>query len=323
MNKNRIYAKAAFGFLVAAFFAVTFAIYPKQAQAQEGTWERDDCGLRYQKSDGSFVSNQWALIDGARYFFNGEGYAHCGDYAWIENKWYAFNWDCTVCEGWFWDSDEQAYYYADPTSGYLHTNCWSWIDGNWYGFESNCQMSKGWTLGAYNTWFYCAPYTGPQTDSGYCYPGGSMYWNDWAWIDGAWYYFWGNGAMTGEAELKILNASEAEPYAGYGYCAFWVSNVYQRAGYGEVKGNACDQYYRWCRSSNINDLKPGMIIAVPKWGGSELGQIYGHVGVYIGYGRVRHNSSDSIISECSLDEWLDKYGDLTTPKWGYATNSAI
>ena len=101
-----------------------------------------------------------------------------------------------MCEGCFWDAGYQNYFYAQPGSGYLHTNCWSWIDGHWYGFEANSEMSRGWTLGAFNIWYYCAPYSGAQTNSGYWYPEGCMYWSDWAWIGGYCYYFWGNGAMA-------------------------------------------------------------------------------------------------------------------------------
>lgn len=196
MKNVKVNMKYVLGVILALCFSTLLFATPKQAEAAGGTWHNYGYGWWYERDDGSYPTDQWENIYGKWYFFNGDGYAHCGDYAWINNAWYAFNWDCSMCEGWFWDAGYQNYFYAQPGSGYLHTNCWSWVNGYWYGFEANSEMSRGWTLGAFNTWYYCAPYSGIQTNSGYWYPEGCMYWSDWAWIDGYCYYFWGNGAMA-------------------------------------------------------------------------------------------------------------------------------
>lgn len=117
----------------------------------------------------------------------------------------------------------------------------------------------------------------------------------------------------------IVNATYNVPTTGGGWCAAWVSQVYQAAGFGYSGGNACDMYWNYCTSSNREDIIPGMIIAVPSHTGSYSGSIYGHVGIIVAHDGqywVRHNVGP--IIEVSLDEWIAEYGDTYEPKWGFA-----
>jgi cell wall-associated NlpC family hydrolase len=122
-------------------------------------------------------------------------------------------------------------------------------------------------------------------------------------------------------QRAIVQAAMATPSTGAGYCASWVSQVYSAAGLGYPAGNACDQYARWCTSSNLDELKVGMIVAVPKHPMTAAGQIYGHVGIYVGGGKVMHNvgsiRTDNILS------WIQSYGTVATPKWGFATARTV
>lgn len=102
---------------------------------------------------------------------------------------------------------------------------------------------------------------------------------------------------------------------GYGLCAMWVSQVFSAAGLGYPSGDACDMYYAWCHSSNKSELKPGMIIAVPAHAGTSAGRTYGHIGIYVGNGEVRHNIG--YVATWSLDSWLSYYSSITTPRWGW------
>ena len=102
---------------------------------------------------------------------------------------------------------------------------------------------------------------------------------------------------------------------GVGLCAMWVSQVFSLAGLGYPQGNACDMYYAWCHSSNKSELKPGMIIAVPSHSGTSAGRTYGHIGIYVGNGEVRHNIGS--VATWSLDSWLSYYSSITTPRWGW------
>lgn len=62
---------------------------------------------------------------------------------------------------------------------------------------------------------------------------------------------------------------------GANLCAAYVSNVYQAAGYGYVGGNANDMYYNCCTSTDTDELRNGMIIAVPTWNGDYMAYTYG------------------------------------------------
>lgn len=119
-------------------------------------------------------------------------------------------------------------------------------------------------------------------------------------------------------QQAIVKATEQVPTPGGGLCAMWVSQVYQAAGFGYPGGNANDMYWSYCTSSDRSELKVGMIIAVPSHNGTEAGKTYGHVGIYIGNNQVRHNTGT--IETVDLDEWIDGYGDLYTPKWGFAAS---
>lgn len=115
----------------------------------------------------------------------------------------------------------------------------------------------------------------------------------------------------------IVEATLRVPSPGAGYCAAWVSRVYQAAGCGYPGGNAVDMYYRYCKSSNRGDLKAGMIIAVPTYPWDPAGKIYGHVGIYIGNGQVRDNVG--YIHTSSLDSWISTFSSSgVTPRWGWA-----
>ncbi|WP_251159333.1 phage tail tip lysozyme [Caniella muris] len=122
-------------------------------------------------------------------------------------------------------------------------------------------------------------------------------------------------------QRAIVQAAMATPSTGAGYCAAWVSEVYAAAGLGYPAGNACDQYARWCTSSDLDELKVGMIVAVPKHPMTAAGQIYGHVGIYVGGGKVMHNVGS--IRTDNIINWIQSYGTVATPRWGFATARSV
>ena len=99
----------------------------------------------------------------------------------------------------------------------------------------------------------------------------------------------GNGSLS-----SVLSACSSTPSPGYGYCAAWVTNVFQNAGVGYFGGNACDMYASWCGSSSRGDLQPGMIIAVSSHNLDAAGRIYGHVGIYVGNGMMLHCAGNGV-----------------------------
>lgn len=119
---------------------------------------------------------------------------------------------------------------------------------------------------------------------------------------------------------QIADVTYSVPSAGKGWCAAWVSQCYQAAGFGYPGGDADDMYWNFCHSSNRDDIVPGMIIAVPShtrtgWSG----QIYGHVGIIVEHdGQYYVRDNIGYINEQTLDEWINYYGTSYTPQWGFA-----
>ena len=100
----------------------------------------------------------------------------------------------------------------------------------------------------------------------------------------------GNGQDLKKATRRqkdVVNAANTTKSPGQGWCAAWVTNVFQSAGIGYFGGNACDMCRAYCTSTNVRDLKVGMIIAdVSHPGTGDAGRLYGHVGIYIGDNKV-------------------------------------
>lgn len=119
-------------------------------------------------------------------------------------------------------------------------------------------------------------------------------------------------SVTGDDQQRIISACHSTASPGSGLCAKWVSLVYQNAGFSYLGGNACDQYYAYCTSSDRAELQPGMIIAVPH---SPTSYEYGHVGIYIGNNLVMHSIGTVLTTD--LDEWISTYSYQCTAKWGY------
>ena len=88
-----------------------------------------------------------------------------------------------------------------------------------------------------------------------------------------------------------------------GYCAAWVSGVY-RAAVGSIpSGNAIDYWIKWKNtgSTSAENIPIGAVV-VGCGGGGEMGNLYGHVGIYIGDGLVADNVGYHRI--ISLDKWI-------------------
>lgn len=108
---------------------------------------------------------------------------------------------------------------------------------------------------------------------------------------------------SSEVQKKIVNAAYITPSPGAGWCAMWVSQVYQNAGLGYIGGNANDMYRNHTFTSDRSKLKVGMIVAVESSSsGGQAGLTYGHVGIYIGDGKVMDNIG--VVRVTTLDDWI-------------------
>lgn len=123
-------------------------------------------------------------------------------------------------------------------------------------------------------------------------------------------------ARLTEQGQRIADAASSVPSPGNGWCAMWVSMVYQRAGFGYPGGDANDMYWRYCTEDNLDNLLPGMILAVPSHTNSRLGVQFGHVAVYVGDGKVMDNVG--YVRTSDLEWWISYYSTTYPVKWGYA-----
>lgn len=111
---------------------------------------------------------------------------------------------------------------------------------------------------------------------------------------------------SGEVQKRIVDAAYITPSPGPGWCAMWVSQVYQNAGLGYLGGNANDMYRNFTYTSDPSKLEVGMVVAVESSSsGGELGLIYGHVGIYIGDGKVMDNIG--VVRVTTLDDWINTF----------------
>ena len=132
----------------------------------------------------------------------------------------------------------------------------------------------------------------------------------------------GSTVITGSGPASaVVNATYSTPSPGSGLCAAWVSNVFRNAGIGSFYGNADDMYYAWCGYST-SQIQPGMIIAVNTAPYSAAAVIYGHVGIYVGNGTVRHNRSGVVRSD-SLSSWISMYSVTATVRCGWLGGIAL
>lgn len=132
----------------------------------------------------------------------------------------------------------------------------------------------------------------------------------------------GSGAeyeASSEVQKKIVNAAFITTSPGPGWCAMWVSQVYQNAGLGYIGGNACDMYRNFTFTSDKSKLQVGMLVAVESSSsGGSAGLTYGHVGIYIGDGMVIDNIGH--IRTVSLDNWIASFCKHHPVGYGFPPN---
>lgn len=122
------------------------------------------------------------------------------------------------------------------------------------------------------------------------------------------------------AQRAVVDSARRTPFAGSGLCATWVSNAYASAGI-YIRGNACDMFNSWCTSSDRSELKVGMLVATAHSSSSGMGWRYGHVGIYVGDGKVMSNDSAGSswgagVNTWDLDRWISTFG-FTAVRWGF------
>lgn len=121
---------------------------------------------------------------------------------------------------------------------------------------------------------------------------------------------------SSEIQKRIADAALVTPSPGIGLCAKWVSQVYENAGLGYIGGNACDMFNNYATITDKSKLQVGMLVMVESSSsGTVSGLKYGHVGIYIGDGKVIDNIGNVRI--ISLDNWINFYCKNNPVGFGY------
>ncbi len=293
------------------------------------------------------VSSGLNSIEGSFYKVTEDGYVFIGLYDWDEGTLSYFSLSHGGAAAKFkWTVDGRIYYFDEPTrQSVIGWHTWANGKRSYFSKDQNCAAAQGWwTLGGKKYYFKRdtrETLKGKWSISGQYYyfdSTGAMFTGWIEWNDGSgWSYFAADGAMVigsqvidgvdynfgtdgkvahylSDAQLRVIEACKTTPSPGGGLCAAWVTYVFQNADIGSWGGNADDMYYAYCELSP-SKIKPGMIIAVDSSPASAAGRIYGHVAIYIGNGKVMDNIGS--IRTISLDEWVEYYSALSTPKCGW------
>ena len=119
-----------------------------------------------------------------------------------------------------------------------------------------------------------------------------------------------------ERVVAIAKSNQGTRPCTAGWCAAWVSGIYEAAGLGYPGGNAIDYWTRWSSSGSTSmDNIPIGAVVVGSGSGSAAGNKYGHVGIYIGNGMVSDNPGYHRI--ISLEEWAAKQRGTCNGYHGY------
>ena len=118
----------------------------------------------------------------------------------------------------------------------------------------------------------------------------------------------GEYSPSGASEVQLRIVANAKTNNGtraatYGYCAAWVSGIYQKSGLGYPGGDAYTWWTRWgsSGSTDINNMPLGVAVIFNK---SSANQMYGHIGIHVGNGQVAHNKGGvAIQSVADVAKW--------------------
>lgn len=111
----------------------------------EGKWRTYSQGMKYERSDKSFIVNQWELIQGKWYYFNQDGYAQTG-WQLINDKWYYLGGDGVMRTGWL--DDGGNWYFLDSDGA--RVSGWKEVKpGEWYYMDVDGRMMAGTVIDGY------------------------------------------------------------------------------------------------------------------------------------------------------------------------------
>lgn len=120
------------------------------------------------------------------------------------------------------------------------------------------------------------------------------------------------------SQQSLINAAYSTPSAGYNLCATWVTNVFRKIGI-NIGGNGNDMTAAYCHSTNLSDLKPGMIIGCIRSPFGSAGYAFGHIAIYVGNDTVL-SSELGTVAHYTVNSFSSTYGAISQVSWGWAGN---
>lgn len=166
--KNRIFALTMIFVMV---FGLVFGTW--EARAADIGWEQNATGYWYvYNTDGTYYTDEWALINGNLYYFKSDGYMASGTTT-VNGISYPFTADTGISStDWYKSGDN--WYYGNSGTEWKYIKGWFHKGGNWFYLKSDGKMAVGLTSVGSDTYFF-------NSD-------GVMV-NDWQEQDGYDYYF--------------------------------------------------------------------------------------------------------------------------------------
>ena len=153
---------------------------PGKVKAQAG-WVQSGSRWWYRHADGSYTRNNWEMINGSWYYFDGAGWMATG---WIKlsETWYYLTGSGAMATGWI--QVGGTWYYMNA-SGAMETDTWigdNYVDGSGAWVQGKTRAQAYWV----------------QNNGGWLYvqENGSYAKNTWKTIDGKEYYFGADGYMV-------------------------------------------------------------------------------------------------------------------------------
>lgn len=252
--------------------------------------------------------------DPSWYLFDDEGRMLTG---WQKDsgKWYLLAESGRMLKGW--QKDDGSWFRLADAGGAMETG---WVEdgGYWYHLRASGRMDTGWTKLS-GTWYHLR-------DSGRMDTG-------WVKTGGVWYCLMPDGALPTldgvqdgtltKRQRDMVASCYTVPSPGGNLCSEWVDRVYRDAtGTSYVyPGDACNMYWDFCNSKDPADLKVGMEVATSSHPHTWAGSIWGHIGIYIGNGRVMDNVG--YIRTVDLGSWVWWYGQTHAVYWGWDENDDL
>lgn len=135
----------------------------------------------------------------------------------------------------------------------------------------------------------------------------------------------GDGVMTDISQL-IIDATNRTAWPGKSLCAKWVDDVYDNAGVGACRHASA---YESAKHHMISTDRTAIPIGAAVYGtGSGSSGPYGHIGIYIGDGKIIDSVGSGVKVWNSIDEWLSWQVDVLDGKqgwlgWGWEDNNKI